>query len=239
MELNLNLAPRGQSKPQVLAVRELGVADLLPAPKGSTPKPIKELRDSHREIARLLAKGMKAVEVSAITGYSQSRISILQGDPAFKELLAHYREVSDAAFANLAERTKALTLDALTELHERVVESPGSIGTGTLLDIVKTGLDRSGVGPQSTTRNLHVHTDPSTIAELLAAAGEQGKVYEATYEQGQSGSGTGGAGGQGAGTSLIALSASTRAEERMGIGAAPAHPSGQEAAGEQGKGEGV
>ena len=50
------------------------------------------LRGIHHEIARLLATGLSPAEVSACTGYSPSRISTLQADPSFKELLTFYSQ---------------------------------------------------------------------------------------------------------------------------------------------------
>src|SRR5438105_3835863 len=75
-------------------VRELTEGDLAlladPPPLANTQRPLVRIRHRHHQLARLLAGGTAAVEASAITGYSQMRISLLQKDPAFCELMAYY-----------------------------------------------------------------------------------------------------------------------------------------------------
>src|SRR5437763_11831740 len=75
----------------------------------SAPPPrIKRLRDSHHALARALATGSTPQQASLTTGYSLSRISILQNDPSFRELMEYYRKTSDEAFLDLEGRILAL-----------------------------------------------------------------------------------------------------------------------------------
>ena len=107
-------------------VRELTPSDLtlLDQPRGVQSRPISKLRDSHHALARALAAGMKPGEASLITGYSLSRISVLQADPTFRELLEFYRSATDDIYANLHDRMATLSMDAIAELRDRLDENP-------------------------------------------------------------------------------------------------------------------
>jgi hypothetical protein len=151
-------------------VRELNEADLvlLDAPRGVQSRPIAKLRDSHHALARALSAGMKPGEASLITGYSLSRISVLQGDPSFKELLEFYRGHQDTAYANLHDRMATLSMDALEELRERLDDHPEEFTPGALLEMVKTLADRTGFAP--TTKSLNMNVDLNSFADKLQAA---------------------------------------------------------------------
>lgn len=128
----------------------------LPRPIGieDAPTPLAKIRFTHHSMARLLAAGKTPTEVSFLTGYSLSRISTLQSDPGFKELLAHYTAHKDEVFADVLQYIGGLTLDALQELHGRILEAPDSVSTRELLDLVNSNLDRLGHAPVQ--RHQHV-----------------------------------------------------------------------------------
>lgn len=161
MDLNLEIRTKGRTPAldTAEAVRPLVEADLaLLEVERATPAPaLKRLRDSHHALARVLALGAKPAEASIITGYSASRISILQADPSFQELVSHYRGNSATAVADLQERMLTLSLDALEELRDRLNDNPELISNAMLLEVLKTGADRTGYGPKSTQVNVNVN----------------------------------------------------------------------------------
>lgn len=130
-------------------VRELTVEDiesLIERPHGalgSTTPPLVKIRATHHALARLLAEGRKAVEASAILGYSQSRISILQHDPAFQELIEHYRAQVREKYLDVHERLADLGVTAVEELRERLDDAPKTFSNRELLDITETTMDRT------------------------------------------------------------------------------------------------
>lgn len=151
---------RGGRKPaqpsQIEIVRELGEGDLVElngARSTSTPATLVSLRHGHHMLAQALAKGMKPGEASLVTGYSSSRISVLQTDPAFKELLAHYKSLADSQFVDVLERMKQLGLSSMEELQERLDLSPESFSHGQLMDLTELmlvkGQGKGGGGPQT------------------------------------------------------------------------------------------
>ena len=154
---------RGRAARPVVATvsRELVPADIaaLSEEKGSEPTALKRLSDRHHALARNLASGMEPGEAALISGYVVSRVSILQNDPAFKELVNFYRQEVSFQYRDLHERLSGLALDAADELANRLEEEPDKISLGQLLEITKMGADRTGFGPQSSTTNLNVNVD--------------------------------------------------------------------------------
>lgn len=133
---------------------ELSAADVRMAsetPLGTKAPPIRELKARHHAIARALAEGMRPGVVAATYGYSPSRISILQSDPTFQELLAHYK--SEMAFDNARtrERLQNLGIDAMDEISRRLEEAPEEIGINALIRLTEIVADRTGHGKKSET----------------------------------------------------------------------------------------
>lgn len=180
--LELTLPPATLQALDYAVSRELtdGDLNLLARPQNITSVPVKAMRETHHQLARLLATGMKQVEVSAITGYSQSRISILKGDPAFKELIAHYTEVQDSAYADIAGQMAALSSSAMSELRDRLEDDPAQFSNMQVLEVMKTLLDRTGFGPASKAEvkhsHLHVNADDLARVKQLVKEAQIGNV---------------------------------------------------------------
>jgi hypothetical protein len=102
---------------------------------------------------------MKPGEAANLVGYSQSRVSILQADPAFANLVAIYRNEVNEIFTDFNVKLKTIAVDAADILHERLLDDPDSIKDGTLLEIMKAGADRTGFGPQTKSTNVNVNID--------------------------------------------------------------------------------
>lgn len=167
--MDVRLNGRAQAPVEVSYVRDLGEADLalLASERGVKPQPVQRLRDRHHSLARLLAGGMKPAEVSAITGYSLSRISILQADPSVKELISFYRENEDAAYAEFGRRATMVTITALENLQEQVEDDANPLSVDQNLTIIKTLADRTGHAPVSKTINTNVNLE---LGSRMAAA---------------------------------------------------------------------
>lgn len=169
MDLNIDLRLKGRSRPvRADFVRELRTEDLvlLGDEKGSAPSQIKRLSDRHHHLARTLAAGVPPGKAAVICGYDASRVSILLGDPTFKELLAFYRDEVGFEYRNLAEQLAGLSMDAIAEIRARLEETPDKIGLNALLDILKLTADRTGHAPK-TEQTVNVNIG---IADRLEAA---------------------------------------------------------------------
>lgn len=160
----LELEILGPIEPQDLIAREEGG---LPTSEAPT---IAKLRGIHHEIAQLLAQGLSETEVSAITSYSLSRISILKRDPSFKDLVAFYQKQKTEQFADVQKRLATLSLDAIGEIQERLAEKPDSISTSQLIELSKVTLDRAGYSPVAKSQNISVSMSVEELRELRQAA---------------------------------------------------------------------
>lgn len=115
----------------------------------ATP-PVKRLMHKHHTLARLIVSGTGAAEISLITGYCISRISVLKSMPIVAELIEYYKGQKDEIFLDVHQRLASLGLDVVEELHQRLESNPEDLTSGQLVDIAKLSLDRAGYGPVST-----------------------------------------------------------------------------------------
>lgn len=164
-------------------IDELTPQDLVVAAStnlGSTPSPLKKIRAKHHHAARLLATGMKAIEVGAVVGLCSSRLSILQKDPAFAELVSFYEGQEDASFAAVRDQMVTLGVDAAAELHDRLLDQPESLTAKNLVDIMTTALDRGGHSPVHKTEstNLVIGKDDLEDIKRQVADGLQGTIKD-------------------------------------------------------------
>jgi hypothetical protein len=147
-EFNLGSARGRKAKADLIftIVRSLTEDDLpkltTPSALGSAPIPIQTLRSSHHQLAQLLVQGRPDTEVSLITGYSATRISILKKDPAFAELMAGYQNVREKTFVDTLERMKLLGLNTLDELQERLETDPQRWSNRELMEMADLMLVR-------------------------------------------------------------------------------------------------
>ena len=129
-----------RGRPRV--VRSLDESDLprlMGTEPQAKPKPsgLQHIRHSHHRLAQLVAQGRPAAEISLITGYAPVYISILKGDPSFKELVAHYSEEREAVFVDVLERMTALGLSTLEELQARLADAPEKWTKRELMDMAE------------------------------------------------------------------------------------------------------
>lgn len=136
--------------------RELDSADMALLASGarverSSPPALQRLRARHHALAKALAEGMRPGIAAATYGYSVSRVSILSADPAFRELVEHYRVQVDHDYRRVHDRLADLSVEAMDELEHRLEESPEKVSVTQLLKLVELTADRTGFGPKSNT----------------------------------------------------------------------------------------
>lgn len=153
--MNLDLRTTGRAAKPITAEfeRELDIDDImsLQTERGVQAPQVKEFRERHHALARYIAEGHTPGEAAALMRYSQGRMSTLLGDPAFKELVAHYRGLVNGEFLDFQKKLSELAIDAATILQERMEDKPDDIGEAMLLRIVEVGADRTGHGPSQKT----------------------------------------------------------------------------------------
>ena len=167
-DLGLRVQGRKAQPPMIAVLGPLMSADLaqLEEARGSTAAPLKKLRERHHAVARALASGMKPGEAANMYGYSASRVSILQADPSFADLVKFYTVKTDEKYYGMHDRMSALGQDAVDEIQDRLEDSPEDFSIGQLLEVSKAYADRTGHGVTTTTEvNVKVG-----LADRLAAA---------------------------------------------------------------------
>lgn len=147
--------------------RELQSSDMevLKEEHSTKPLPVKKLRQRHHALAKLVAQGTPVGDAAIIVGYSNSRVSILQADASFAELVKFYKKQTDEIYYGLHERLSNLSKDSADELHQRLEDSPKDFTQGQLMELVKMGADRTGHGV-SVSQNIDIKVG---LAEKLEA----------------------------------------------------------------------
>jgi len=151
------------SPPEITNIREVTRADLSHLTVKREPKTIQSLRDNHHRIARAVASGMSNVDIAAACGISVNRVSMLKADPSFEELVAHYRGIVTAEWAQQDTvieflRSNALKAQAmLSDKLDDAAEKGEFLPTRDLLGIAELGLDRTGYGKVN--KNVNVNVD--------------------------------------------------------------------------------
>jgi hypothetical protein len=152
-----------EQTPEVSDIRVLKRAELSVLAEKRPPNSLQTLRDTHHRVARAVAAGLRGDEIAATTGYSYQRVSILKSDPAFMELVAHYRAILTAEWASEADpvidymRTNSLKAQAMiSDKLDAAMEANEFLPTRDLLGIAEFGADRTGYGKVNKNVNINV-----------------------------------------------------------------------------------
>lgn len=151
---DIHLTGRAAKPLSAEVVRELVQSDLalLATERGVKPSHIQSITDRHHALARCLSTGMTVFEACQVTGYTPSRVSVLRGDPAFEELVAHYRDIGAEATYDY-QRKAAIARNVATDLAlDKMTDSPEELSFDQRLDAVKLFSAMTGQGPQAKTQ---------------------------------------------------------------------------------------
>lgn len=174
----------------IQGIRELVKPDLAVLAKTREVPVIKRLRDPHHRLARLVASGLKPSAAATQAGYSYGSLSILQKDPAFQELVSHYRGIVDENFAAsqdaFYELATANMLKAERHIAEQIEsreESGELLSIREALAVSRDAADRFGYGKKTTNVNVNLdfaakleraHKRSATVIETKALPGPAG-----------------------------------------------------------------
>lgn len=100
------------------------------------------IKHRHHSLARALAEGLTCTEAAAVTGYAISRVSILQNDPAFAELVTNYQSQVREKFLDAQQKKAELHETVLDELQSRLDEKPESFTKGELTELIRVTEDK-------------------------------------------------------------------------------------------------
>lgn len=186
-----NFGPGRPSKNKLVdGVAELSPADIASAQRAPQSR-VQTLRDSHHRLARLLASGLKQVEVAEISGYSANRIAQLRQDPAFMELVEHYRKMVNEGFVEAADEYYR-TVSANRAIAARLIndklsdeETAAEIPIRTLLAVHSDAADRTGYPKR--TLAVNVNLDFAARLEKAVKRSKEVKTIEAKAEPAEAG----------------------------------------------------
>lgn len=171
--------------PEISGIRSLARTDLSALLEKRPKATLVQLRDNHHRIARALAAGLPPTTVSALCGISINRVCVLKDDPAFAELVAHYRAVVTADhFEQLdvvneylgSVRTKALAM--LEDKIDDTADKGEFLPTRDLVAISELGLDRTGYGKVN--KNVNVNVDFAAQLESARRRSASARVIDGT-----------------------------------------------------------
>lgn len=151
---------RPSMRPQITQVRDLTQRDLSEFRQGRVP-PIKKYRDSHHEMARLFAMGLRVSEVAQIMGYSITRVSVHYNSPMFKELIAGYTKIKDDASRDQIQVYNSLILSNGMKAERKIADKldddeNDELSIRELLGITRDAADRVGLSKRSLQTNITV-----------------------------------------------------------------------------------
>jgi len=111
----------------------------------------------------MVAAGFRTEEILKLTGFSQTRLYQLRGDPAFQELVSAYRDKVDEAFLRGVDEfyetstSNMLRAERMIEEHlDEADESGEKVSIKTLMALTSDRADRFGYSKKVVNRNENV-----------------------------------------------------------------------------------
>lgn len=139
---------------------------------------LQTLRTGHHQLAQLLAADVSIADASLMTGRSPGAISQLKSDPAFKELLAYYREQQEKRDLNMYDRLVTLGATAAEVLQERIEGEPDRFTNNELRQLMESTMDRSAAPAKGDPRQGASSKAGTTLNIQFVQAGPSGPVVE-------------------------------------------------------------
>lgn len=130
---------------------------------------LKELKDQHREVARLKFEGFKPAEIAERTGKSLSNIYSILSDPICQ---AHISSLADKADSNVIDARKRF-IDMVAkglDVYDNVLDHPDFYDPKIVVKVASDVFDRAGYKPTQRHEHAHAHLTADDIAELKRRA---------------------------------------------------------------------
>lgn len=150
---NITVRGRGRASkplPPIVGMRELTVEEVLNSnqvERATQPPPLVRVSFRHHRLARMLAEGATPGDAAAAVGLSSSRVSILQNDPSFQNLIQNYKTKIAMIYADAHTLLAELNIDSAMELQRRLEDEPDSFSNDQLMRLTQIMADRTGFGP--------------------------------------------------------------------------------------------
>jgi len=129
---------------------------------------LKEIQDSHREIARLLVMGMKHVDIAHELGVTPAMVSYTANSPVVIREIENMRAARDLDAIDVAKRIQEIAPAALNMLEDLMEKGADE----TRRKIAESILDRAGHGAVKNVNvyNSRTHLSKDDIIDIQARA---------------------------------------------------------------------
>jgi hypothetical protein len=143
-------------------------------PTGNRQYNIKHIWDTHHEIMRLLAMGLKRPDIARMLGVSTVTVTNVQNSPICADHLQGLRDKRDDSAVEMTAAIKELAPLAVAKLEEVMQCGLPNIELSAAKDI----LDRAGYTPitRVRTENYNLHFTAEEIAGIKQRAKETGLI---------------------------------------------------------------
>ena len=129
--------------------RELTVEDVVGLERAKLPA-FQKFRDSYHAVARLVALGLRDIEVAQQAGYGVGRIHQLKADPTFMAVVEAYRNSEDESFRGVRDEYYQTVISnrnlAARRINDKLSDEDEVIPIKDLIAIEGHGADRTGYG---------------------------------------------------------------------------------------------
>lgn len=122
------------------------------------------IRPYHREFARRMVLGQKAVDICADLGVSEARFSIIINSPLFKIELKRLEEARDKGVADVTQTLRELSPLALEQVERTMYHAKSD---RLRFDAAESILDRAGYGKSSKLEVKATHEHSSLTEEEM------------------------------------------------------------------------
>lgn len=181
--MNLAIArrnPKRFAQPKVIGVRAMVPGDLEYLRQHSHRVRLRNIREVHHNIARLLASGLTNREVAERVGYTETRISVLKADPSIQELIRSFqaeiheswRDHVDSAHEDAMVSIKIgnrLVRENFEALDEKGGAELSLSDLAKISTITADRMDRFGYGKHQTSTNINVNFASKLEAAITKA----------------------------------------------------------------------
>jgi len=128
---------------------------------------LKELKEHHREVARLSFQGYKPSEIASRTGSKVGTIYSILRDAMCKSFIAGLSDQADKSVINVREKLSEMSLASLDTLshilsRDNIETTPAAVRLGAANSV----LDRNGYKPTEKHEHLHGHFTAEDIIKL-------------------------------------------------------------------------
>lgn len=145
----------------------------------------KYLWDNYRQIARMIAAGLKNIEIAAETGLTPQQISNIRNSPIVREWIEFLQDEMDKDQLETSRRIRELAPTAVETLKE-VMEDKSGLGSDRR-QAATALLDRGGFGPVRTVKsdegNLTTEEVEGMVERAKGANINLEVIEEASYEE--------------------------------------------------------